>query len=105
MWLCISTHSENYFDLGLRNHSSDSDNITCQPSNYSTSFLFVVVFRMPRVLRYIDMVPTVRLTSTGNQILGNQEFCLAHSETMIEQVKKRAYQGKEDEDNGSYAWS
>ena len=51
------------------------------------------------------MVPTVRLTSTGNQILGNQEFCLAHSETMIEQVKKSTYQGKEDGDIGSYAWS
>ena len=72
--------------LWHRNHSSD--NITRRPGNRSTSFLFVVVFWMPRVLRYIDMVPTVCLTSTGNPAPGKQEFCLAPSETMIEQGEK-----------------
>ena len=33
---------------------------------------------------------TVRLTltSTGNPVPGNQEYCLAPSETMVEQVEK-----------------
>jgi hypothetical protein len=31
---------------------------------------------------------TVSLTSTGNSVSGNQEFCLAPSKTMVEQVKK-----------------
>ncbi len=32
---------------------------------------------------------TVRLTSTAHPISGNQEFCLALSETIIELVKKK----------------
>ncbi len=33
---------------------------------------------------------TVRLTSTGNPVSGNQEFCLAlSSKTMVEQVKNK----------------
>jgi hypothetical protein len=31
---------------------------------------------------------TVRLTSTGNPVYENQEFCLALSETFIGQLKK-----------------
>jgi hypothetical protein len=31
---------------------------------------------------------TVRLTSTGNPVPGNQDFCLAPNETMVEQVEK-----------------
>ena len=33
-------------------------------------------------------VTTVRLTSTGNPVPGNQESCLVPSETMVEQVEK-----------------
>jgi hypothetical protein len=32
---------------------------------------------------------TVRLTSTVNWVPGNQEFCLAPSETIVELVKKQ----------------
>ena len=31
---------------------------------------------------------TVRLTSTGNPVPGNKEFCLAPNETMVEQEEK-----------------
>ena len=31
--------------------------------------------------------PTLRLTLTGNPVSGNQEFCLAPSKTMVEEVK------------------
>ena len=31
---------------------------------------------------------TVRLTSTGNPVPGNQDFCLAPNKTMVEQVEK-----------------
>jgi hypothetical protein len=34
-------------------------------------------------------IPTVHLTSTGNPVSGNQEFCLALSKTMVEQVKNK----------------
>ena len=53
------------------------------PATAVLPFFFVVVSRMPRVLRYIDMVLTVCLTSTDNQVPGNQEFCLALCETIV----------------------
>ncbi len=52
---------------------------------------------------------TVPLTSIGNPVPGNQEFCLASSKTMVEQVKKNekshSEHGFEDEDLGRYVWS
>ena len=45
-----------------------------------------------RNLKFHRLVPrvlhTVHLTSTGNPVPGNQEYCLAPSETMVEQVEK-----------------
>jgi hypothetical protein len=51
------------------------------PPATRSGFFFSLLFLANRVL-------TVRLTSTGNPVPGNQEFCLAPSETMVEQVNK-----------------
>jgi hypothetical protein len=63
----------------------------------------------PQVRRsyYASALHSVRLTSTGNPVPGNQEFCFAPSETMVEQINKiRSLRAKfEDEVIGSYAWS
>jgi hypothetical protein len=50
------------------------------------SVSFAPVFLMPSLLRYLSS--TVRLTSTAHPVPGNQEFCLAPSETIVELVKK-----------------
>jgi hypothetical protein len=43
--------------------------------------------KVRKVLISLQMC-TVRLTSTGNLVPGNQKFCLAPSEAMVEQVNK-----------------
>ena len=42
----------------------------------------------PQSSVFLEEPKTVRLTSTGNPVPGNQEFCLTPSETMIEQEEK-----------------
>jgi hypothetical protein len=39
-------------------------------------------------IRHAKKLHTVRLTSTAHPVPGNQEFCLAPSETIVELVKK-----------------